>query len=156
MSAERLDVAIDTHVDWPLPGTEIESFTKRILNACAERIDVAGEVSVLYVDDAEIHELNRTYRNVDRPTDVLSFAMLEGEDDFPDFEAPAMLGDIVVSVDKAREQAEDYGHSLEREMAFLLVHGFLHLNGYDHQDEASEREMFGLQDEILGTLGITR
>ncbi|GMA60023.1 hypothetical protein GCM10025859_04630 [Alicyclobacillus fastidiosus] len=156
MSAERLDVAIDAHVDWPLVGTDMEPFTLKILEAAAHRLDVTGEVSVLYVDDKEIHELNRTYRDVDRPTDVLSFAMTEGEDDFPNFDAPTMLGDIVISVDKAREQAAEYNHSLEREMAFLLVHGFLHLNGYDHQDDAGEREMFGLQDEILGTLGITR
>nr|WP_237700111.1 rRNA maturation RNase YbeY [Alicyclobacillus acidocaldarius] len=145
-------------VDWPLapPYGDAQAFVERVLEVAAERIGVQGEVSVLFVDDDAIHELNRAYRQVDRPTDVLSFPMNEGEALADPDEVEPMLGDIVVSVDRAREQAEAYGHSLEREMAFLLVHGFLHLNGYDHEDEAGEREMFGLQEEILQGIGLPR
>lgn len=151
-----LVVEIDEHVPWPLQGVDVEQFTTEVLQAAAKRLNVSGEVSVVYVDDKEIHELNRTYRDVDRPTDVLSFALLEG-DEFPDIEdAPIPLGDVIISVDKAQEQAMSYGHSVKREMAFLLVHGFLHLNGYDHQTEVDEAEMFGLQEEILQQLGIGR
>ncbi|WP_206830894.1 rRNA maturation RNase YbeY [Alicyclobacillus fructus] len=154
----RLSIDVTCEVDWPLapPHGDAHAFVQRVLEAAAERIEVRGEVSVLFVDDEAIHELNRTYRQVDRPTDVLSFPMNEGEELADPDEAEPMLGDIVVSVDRAREQAESYGHSLERELAFLLVHGFLHLNGYDHEDEAGEREMFGLQEEILQGIGLTR
>lgn len=153
----RLEVDVESQVEWPLSSaTAPEVWTARILEAAAAKLDVEGEVSVLYVDDETIHELNRTYRQVDRATDVLSFAMQEG-DAFPEFEdALPVLGDIVVSVETAQAQAQSYEHSLERELAFLLVHGFLHLNGFDHEDEPSERHMFGLQEEILAGLGITR
>lgn len=153
----RLFAIVDEQVPWPVPSTDAETFTARVLTAAAEQLDVAGEVSVLYVNDEAIHELNRTYRGVDRPTDVLSFAMLEGDEAFPELEDSLdMLGDVVVSVDTAKRQAEEYDHSLERELAFLLVHGFLHLNGYDHEDEAAEREMFGLQETILASIGLPR
>ncbi|WAH38549.1 rRNA maturation RNase YbeY [Alicyclobacillus dauci] len=151
----HLVVEVETQVPWPLSEQDATAFTDKVLSAAANHLGISGEVSVLFVDDATIHELNRTYRSVDRPTDVLSFAMQEG-DEFPDLDGPTMLGDIVVSIDKAKEQADAYGHSLERELAFLLVHGFLHLNGYDHQDEQSEQEMFGLQEEILVELGLVR
>lgn len=132
-------------------------FVARVLIAAAEKMNIRGEVSVSYVDDAEMQELNRTYRNVDRSTDVLSFALLEGEEDFPSVAAlPEPLGDIVISVPAAVRQAEEYGHSVLREVAFLLVHGFLHLIGYDHYDAASEREMFIIQDSVLESLDIRR
>lgn len=121
-----------------------------------------GEVALTFVDDAQIHELNRTYRGIDRPTDVLSFAMLEEGDGeieltFEEGDAPQeMLGDIIISVERAQAQSDDYGHSLEREIGFLFVHGFLHLIGYDHEDEASEKEMFAKQEAILSKAGLTR
>ncbi|MFD1677813.1 rRNA maturation RNase YbeY [Alicyclobacillus fodiniaquatilis] len=149
-------VDVETEIPWPLTDVESTVFTERVLTAAAQKLSIYGEVSVRFVDDATIHELNRTYRAVDRPTDVLSFAMLEGDESFPIVDEIVMLGDIVVSVDTAKVQADEYGHSLERELAFLLVHGFLHLNGYDHQDDESEREMFGLQEEILQSLGLQR
>ncbi|GLG00299.1 endoribonuclease YbeY [Alicyclobacillus hesperidum subsp. aegles] len=159
MTAEhRLAIGVECEVDWPWSdaGKDPQSFVQRVLEAAANRLDIEGEVSVLFVDDETIHELNRTYRQVDRPTDVLSFAMLEGEETpQPEGELP-VLGDIVVSIDTAKVQAESYGHSLEREMAFLLVHGFLHLNGYDHAEPDEEREMFALQEEILQGIGLSR
>lgn len=107
------------------------------------------EVSCVLVDDERIHEINREYRHIDRSTDVISFAM-EDNDQFYVEGMPRTLGDIFISVDHAKKQAEEYGHSLRREMCFLFTHGILHLLGYDHMTDEQEKEMFGLQDEILG------
>lgn len=134
--------------------------------ADAEGID-EGEVALTFVDNAQIHELNREYRGIDRPTDVLSFAMNESVDEEPEIlyeleegenldELPDMLGDIIISVERAKEQSEEYGHSLEREIGFLFVHGFLHLLGYDHQDAESEAEMMGKQEAVLAQVGLVR
>lgn len=119
------------------------------------------EVDITIVDDATIHQLNRDYRGIDRATDVLSFAMMdEVEGDFPGISLANMpivhLGDIIISNDKVQQQAEEYGHSYDRELGFLTVHGFLHLNGYDHQTPEDAQEMFSLQDEILLQYGLTR
>ncbi len=116
------------------------------------------EVSVTYTDNEKIHEMNLLHRDTDRPTDVLSFPLMD-EDGFPlNPETDCrMLGDIVLSVEKAIEQAEEFGHSFEREMAFLTVHSMLHLLGYDHvTSEEDEKEMFAKQDLILDALGISR
>ena len=113
------------------------------------------EVSCVLVDDERIHEINREYRNIDRSTDVISFAM-EDNDQFYVEGMPRTLGDIFISVDHAKKQAEEYGHSLRREMCFLFTHGILHLLGYDHMTDEQEKEMFGLQDQILGALSIER
>ena len=113
------------------------------------------EVSCVLVDDERIHEINREYRYIDRSTDVISFAM-EDNDQFYVEGMPRTLGDIFISVDHAKKQAEEYGHSLRREMCFLFTHGILHLLGYDHMTDEQEKEMFGLQDEILGALSIER
>lgn len=132
----------------------------------AEGID-QGEVALTFVDNARIHELNLEYRGIDRPTDVLSFAMNESGEDELDIiyevqegesleDVPDVLGDIIISVTRAQEQAQEYGHSLERELGFLFVHGFLHLLGYDHQDEASEAEMMSKQEKVLAQVGLTR
>ena len=105
------------------------------------------EVSVTFTDNEKIRELNRTYRNIDRETDVLSFPLFD--EDFSDGEKAA-LGDVVISLEKAVRQAEEYGHSFEREVAFLTVHSLLHLLGYDHETSAEdEKEMFFRQEEIL-------
>lgn len=103
------------------------------------------------VDNETIHEINKDYRKVDRPTDVISFAFLdkiEGETPInnPEF---VFLGQIIISVDKAKEQAHDYSHSLDRELAFLFIHGLLHLLGYDHMNEKDEKKMFSIQNKIL-------
>ena len=109
-------------------------------------------LSVTFVDNAFIHKMNKEYRHIDRPTDVISFAFLDGEKDKEQLlkkKGPVSLGDIYISVEKAQEQAKEYGHSLERELSFLFVHGLLHLLGYDHMTEEDEKVMFKLQDEIL-------
>ncbi|MDQ0339641.1 putative rRNA maturation factor [Caldalkalibacillus uzonensis] len=110
-----------------------------------------GEVSVTFVTDEEIRELNREYRDKDRPTDVLSFPMYEKEEWPRLFEDDEylILGDIIISVPRAKEQAEELGHSFERELGFLLVHGLLHLVGYDHDNDQHAERMFQLQEEIL-------
>lgn len=113
------------------------------------------EVSCVLVDDERIHEINREYRHIDRSTDVISFAM-EDNDQFYVEGMPRTLGDIFISVDHAKKQAEEYGHSLRREMCFLFTHGILHLLGYDHMTDEQEKEMLGLQDKILGALSIER
>ena len=113
------------------------------------------EVSCVLVDDERIHEINREYRHIDRSTDVISFAM-EDNDQFYVEGMPRTLGDIFISVDHAKKQAEEYGHSLRREMCFFFTHGILHLLGYDHMTDEQEKEMFGLQDQILGALSIER
>lgn len=113
------------------------------------------EVSCVLVDDERIHEINREYRHIDRSTDVISFAM-EDNDQFYVEGMPRTLGDIFISVNHAKKQAEEYGHSLRREMCFLFTHGILHLLGYDHMTDEQEKEMFGLQDKILGALSIER
>ena len=123
-----------------------------------EKVEFDCEVSLTFTDNEGIRELNREYRGRDRATDVLSFPMYDfaaGEepDEIGDF---VTLGDIVVSLERARSQAEEYGHSFEREMGFLAVHGFLHINGYDHYTPEEEKEMFGLQEEILTAYGLTR
>jgi len=144
---------------------DIEALLTRAIQAAARYEDVeAGEVAVTLVDDARIQELNRDYRGKDQPTDVLSFAMeeesAEGEPeiffDEEDGEPLTMLGDIIISVPTAERQAAEYGHSIEREVAFLAVHGFLHLIGYDHMTEEEEHEMFARQEAILDAAGFTR
>ncbi|MGK0554431.1 rRNA maturation RNase YbeY [Macrococcus capreoli] len=125
--------------------------------AAEEGIEEEAEVAVSFVDEAEIQQINKTYRNKDSVTDVISFALEEGEDeDFEMPDAPRVLGDIIICVKRAEEQAEEYGHSFERELGFLSVHGLLHLLGYDHMNEADEKKMFGRQDEILNAYGLTR
>ncbi|MGV2875127.1 rRNA maturation RNase YbeY [Macrococcus capreoli] len=125
--------------------------------AAEEGIEEEAEVAVSFVDEAEIQQINKTYRNKDSVTDVISFALEEGEDeDFEMPDAPRVLGDIIICVKRAEAQAEEYGHSFERELGFLSVHGLLHLLGYDHMNEADEKKMFGRQDEILNAYGLTR
>lgn len=117
------------------------------------------DISVTVTDNIHIHELNREYRGVDRPTDVLSFPMYSfTDDDMPEEgPAPVVLGDIVISAERAKEQAVEYGHSFQREISFLTVHSVLHLLGYDHEvSEEAENEMFSLQDKIMDKLGILR
>ncbi len=119
-----------------------------------ESFERGCEVSVTLVDNEEIHKLNFQHRGIDRETDVLSFPIFDEE--FDDGEL-AVLGDIVISLEKAQSQAEEYGHSYERELAFLCVHSVLHLLGYDHEEGAlQESEMFSKQEEILKALKLTR
>lgn len=112
-------------------------------------LDKEYNASVIFVDPEEIHEINRTYRQIDRPTDVISFALMDSEDGYEMMEEECELGDIFINVNAIREQAESYGHSLRREVCFLFTHGLLHLLGYDHMNEEDEKVMFNLQDVIL-------
>ena len=120
------------------------------------------EISVMFTDNEGIRVLNAQHRGIDRATDVLSFPMLEYDDDGEMFDDPGdiedelCLGDIVISLERAAEQAEEYGHSFEREVGFLTVHSMLHLLGYDHMTEEEEKEMFGFQKEILTEMGLER
>ena len=112
------------------------------------------EFNIIIVDNDYIHELNKNYRNIDRPTDVITFALEDYEDGMK--LEHRMLGDIYISIDKAISQAEEYGHDLRREICFLAVHGFLHLLGYDHMEKEEEEIMFSLQEEILNEANITK
>ena len=110
--------------------------------------------NVIIVDNDYIHKLNKEYRGIDRVTDVISFALEDNLDiKYDDFR---LLGDIYISIDKARSQAVEYGHSFLRELCFLSIHGLLHLLGYDHMEKEDEKVMFGLQEEILDAFGIKR
>ena len=112
------------------------------------------EFNIIFVNNEYIHNLNRDYRHIDRPTDVITFALEDGEN--VNLESWRMLGDIYISIDKATEQAEEYGHSFLRELAFLTIHGFLHLLGYDHMNEDDEKIMFKEQEVILNEFDIKR
>lgn len=135
-----------------------------VKHCCSETLYEEGysggfEVSVTFTDNIGIRELNRQYRDIDKETDVLSFPMTdEGEEFTVDPETGCcMLGDIVISLEKALAQSEEYGHSFKREVAFLTVHSMLHLLGYDHEkSEEEEREMFGKQEIVLEAIGLGR
>ena len=160
-----------------------EKLLHEVIEAAAKYLNLPEgiELDLSIVSNEEIQTLNRDYRGLDKPTDVLSFALTEvtsefdvdfahldlteeaeetedlEDTEFEDEEAiPQHLGDIIISYPRAQEQAQDYGHSLDRELAFLAVHGFLHLNGYDHQTEEEAQEMFRIQEEVLTTYGLTR
>ncbi len=123
-------------------------YLKKILKHAVKYLKLKNVYfTVIVVDNDYIHGINRDYRNIDRPTDVISFALedFEGED----FTDVRMLGDIYISIDKARSQALEYNHSVARELSFLAVHGLLHLLGYDHMNKEDEKKMFAMQDEIL-------
>ena len=111
--------------------------------------------NLIIVDNNYIHELNKNYRGIDRETDVITFA-LEDEDSLVLPDEERILGDIYISIDKAKSQAEEYGHSLLRELSFLAVHGFYHLLGYDHMTKEDEEVMFRKQEEVLNEYGIRR
>lgn len=138
---------------------------KNVLQFASKQLNLKDntEMSVTFVNNDEIKEINSKYRGVDRATDVISFAIEDGEDEFPLFmddemaaEIPENIGDIFVSIDKVAEQAEFLNHSYERELGFLVVHGFLHLNGYDHMKQEDEDIMFPLQRKIMDDYGLER
>lgn len=127
--------------------------------AIQEKVKEGSEVSITFVDNERIHEINKEYRQKDAPTDVISFAMEEmgeGEIEIKGTDVPAVLGDIIISIDRTKEQADEYGHSYERELGFLAIHGFLHLLGYDHMNEEDEKVMFSRQKELLDQYGLAR
>lgn len=124
-----------------------------------EKTPEDSEVSITIVGDNEIQKVNAMYRGIDKPTDVISFEMQDGVEDLPQDvqeQLGTVLGDIIVSIDRAKEQAKEYNHSVEREVGFLVVHGFLHLLGYTHDTEEDEQVMFDKQKEILHQYGLKR
>ena len=174
---------VDIIDDQAYLGSGQEKLLHEVIEAAAKYLNLPEgiELDLSIVSNEKIQVLNRDYRGLDKPTDVLSFALTEvtsefdvdfahldlteeaeetedlEETEFEDEEAiPQHLGDIIISYPRAQEQAQDYGHSLDRELAFLAVHGFLHLNGYDHQTEEEAQEMFKIQEEVLTTYGLTR
>ena len=148
-----------------------EEYVEKVILAVMDYVDCPyeAEVNVLFTDNEGIHEMNREYREIDRPTDVLSFPMVEyeepgnfdtleetGEDCFHPETGELLLGDIVLSYDKIQEQAKEYGHSELRELCFLIAHSMLHLFGYDHMEEEEREQMERMQREILSGLNILR
>lgn len=155
-----MTVLIDNRTD-----EDINPKITEIINSVAEEslryedFDLNCEVSVSFVTNDEIHTINKHFRNIDRETDVLSFPQLtfeENEEISRNEEGEIILGDIIISVEKALEQSKEYGHSFEREMAFLTAHSMLHLMGYDHMTPEEEKDMFKRQKDILENLGISR
>lgn len=143
---------------------ELTQMVQDVLAYAADYLELEENcaMSVIIVDNEEIQNINREYRQKDAVTDVISFALEESvvEDDFPAIQElmdeSRELGDIFVSFQRAQEQAVEYGHSFKRELGFLVVHGFLHLNGYDHMTDEEEAEMFDLQRDILDGFGLVR
>lgn len=131
---------------------------KKDFEMIAERVKAVLQLtqdynaSVIFVDAQKIHEINREYRQIDRPTDVISFALKDEDDAYEMMEGQDELGDIFINVQAVVEQAAAYGHSLRREVCFLFTHGLLHLLGYDHMESEDEKEMFQLQDVILDAI----
>lgn len=161
-----MSVLIDNRQETVAVDEVLETMVSRIVEKVldSEGCEEDYEVSISFVNDEEIRSLNKEYRGIDKATDVLSFPMLEFTEEEQEEEEEGAeyideeiaLGDIVISMEKASEQAKEYGHSFERELAFLLVHGMLHLLGYDHEVEAAEGEMFDRQEEILKELNYTK
>ena len=143
--------------------TGIRMLIRRCCHAVLELENFEGsaEVSVRFVDNEQIRELNKQYRNIDKETDVLSFPMFEKDElvqkiKEKSFEHEDVLGDIVISIPKVEEQAKEYGHSFERELSYMVVHGFYHLMGYDHIKEEDKKEMRPKEEKILNDLKIIR
>ncbi len=132
---------------------EVEGLITKAMNIVAEKekLGPQAEVDITIVNDEEIHQLNREYRNVDRPTDVLSFALDEGEEEpeLLDSQAEHLLGDVIISAATAQRQGEEFGHGLARELTYLAVHGLHHLLGYDHMEEEDKRMMRLKEEAVL-------
>lgn len=168
-----MSVVIEKETDFE-EDFNVEELVSLVVDRCLEYENCPYEawVSVTFTDNEGIRKINKEHRNTDSATDVLSFPMIEYEKagDFSVVEndqaliceyfepgtGELMLGDIVISVEKAREQAEDYGHGIKRELAFLVAHSMFHLFGYDHMETAEREDMEKRQEEVLDSLGITR
>ena len=164
-----IDFEYESNIDL---GLDCYAIAEEVISASLDYMNCPYEaqVNLLITNNEEIHQINLEQRQIDRPTDVLSFPMVEyetpgdfeilEEDEYMDCFEPdsgeLMLGDIVISADKVLEQAEEYGHSVKREYAFLITHSMLHLMGYDHMTEEEAKEMERLQEEILNLLHISR
>ena len=143
---------------------EYEDIIKRVVEQCFKEEKLENSklyISITLTTPEHIHEINKQYRNVDKETDVLSFPMFEKNEidekiENQDFEHEDVLGDIVISIEKVKGQAEEYGHSFEREFSYMIVHGFYHLMGYDHIKEEDKIVMRPKEENILNKLGIRR
>ena len=154
----KIHIFLSNEQDKLQPPDDFERLIEDCTRAALEEEEISddAEVSVTLVDNARIREMNAEFRDIDKETDVLSFPM--GDEEFevdPDTDA-ILLGDIVISLEKAQAQAEEYGHSFRREVAFLITHSLFHLLGYDHITPEEEAEMFAKQERVLEGLGITR
>ena len=130
------------------------SYLNDLINLALNHLKVDGVFTITFIDDELMHEINLKYRGIDRTTDVISFAFNDQEDNF--VSEINVLGDIFVSIPKMKAQALEYGHSEKRELSFLVIHGLLHLLGYDHMNPEDEKVMFGLQEEVLSLAGIEK
>lgn len=126
---------------------KIKGIIKKVLQHL--KVDKEIEISVLFTDDKFIRSLNNKYRGIDKPTDVLSFSLQEGAIKSPEVESDKLLGDIIISVETAQRQADNLNHSMEKELTVLLIHGLLHLTGYDHEKDKEYKIMLGKESEIL-------
>ena len=139
-----------------------EAMIETVVNETIKQVNLTNEMlecSFIFVDNEQIREINKNYRQKDAVTDVITFAIedeIPGEIKIQGIPMPRMLGDVFISLPRTREQAQRYGHSFERELSFLAVHGCLHLLGYDHLEPEEEKVMFGKQEDILNALGIRR
>ena len=141
-----------------------ENVVKKVIEKCFEEENLINSklvVTVTFTTPEEIRKINKEYRNIDKATDVLSFPMFEKEEldekiKNDDFVCEDILGDIIISIEKVKEQAIEYGHSFERELSYMLVHGFYHLMGYDHIEEEDKKKMRPKEEKILNTLKIVR
>lgn len=149
MSNIEVFIQVDEEIE------ELETVEKVLYSAIKKEKLENVFFNLIIVDNKYIHELNKTYRKIDRETDVITFA-LEDEDSLVLPSEERILGDIYISIDKAKAQAKEYGHSLLRELSFLAVHGFYHLLGYDHMNDEDAKVMFEKQEEVLSAYGITR
>ena len=143
---------------------EYEPIIKKVIEKCFEEEKIQNSklcMTIILTTPQNIRKINKEYRNIDKETDVLSFPMFEKDEldkkiENNDFEYEDVLGDIVISIEKVKEQAEEYGHSFERELSYMLVHGFYHLMGYDHIKEEDKKIMRPKEEKILKSLEITR
>ena len=143
---------------------ELSDIVKIVFDKCFEEekiVDSKMSITVTFTDPEHIQEINKAYRNIDKATDVLSFPMFEREElekkiKDKDFPYEDILGDIIISISKVKEQAKEYGHSFERELSYMLVHGFYHLMGYDHIEEEDKKEMRTKEEKILKMLNVSR
>ena len=141
-----------------------EEIVDKVFTKCFEEEQLQNTklyITVTFTNPQDIQKINQEYRNVDKPTDVLSFPMFERQEIEENIKGKSLqhedvLGDIVISIPKVEEQAKEYGHSFERELSYMLVHGFYHLMGYDHMEEEDKKEMRAKEEKILGTLNISR
>ena len=133
-------------------GYDNYDYLYEVIDYTIKKLNIENSIfDIIFIDDEEMHKLNKEYRGIDRTTDVLSFALNDNKHIETMINS---LGDIFISIPKMKSQAETYGHSEKRELSFLTLHGILHLLGYDHMNVSDEKIMFGLQKEILNDLGI--